>query len=59
MICVSFYICSCVKLPAVTKALEKVAAKLQNKESDIKILEEENEEHGEEEEKTVVCKTRG
>ena len=59
MICVSFYICSHVKLLALTKAVEKVTTKSQSKESDVKIVEEENEEHGEEEEKTVVCKTHG
>ena len=58
MICVSFYICSCVKLLALTKAVE-VTTKSQSEDSDVKILEEENEEHGEEEEKTVVCKTHG
>ena len=59
MICVSFYICSCVKLPALTKAVEKVTAKSQSEDNDVKILEEENEEPGEEEEKTVVHKTCG
>ena len=59
MICVSFYICSCVKLLVLTKAVEKVTTKSQSEESDVKILEEENEEHGEEEVKTVVRKTCG
>ena len=52
MICLTFYICSCVKLPAHTKAVEKVTTKSQSKESDVKILEEEDNE-----EKPVVCKT--
>ena len=59
MICVSFYICSHVKLQALTKAVEKVTTKSQSEDSDVKILEEKNEEHGEEEEKTVVRKTCG
>ena len=46
-----FYICSCVKLLALTKSVEKVAAKSQRKESDVKILEEEDDE-----EKPVVGK---
>ena len=54
-----FFICSHVKLLALTKAVERVAAKSQSEDSDVKILEEENEEHGEEEEKTVVHKTCG
>ena len=54
MICVSFYICSYVKLPALPKAVEKVTTKPQSEDSDVKILEEENKEHGEEEEKIVV-----
>ena len=54
MICLTFYICSCVKLLALTKSVEKVAAKSQRKESDVKILEEEDDE-----EKPVVGKTLG
>ena len=54
MICLTFYICSCVKLLALTKAVEKVATKSQSEESDMKILQEEDDE-----EKLVVCKTHG
>ena len=54
MICLTFYICSGVKLLALTKAVEKVTTKSQSKESDVKILDEENNE-----EKPAVHKTHG
>ena len=46
-----FCICSCVKLPAVTEAVNRVTAKSQSKDSDLKIVEEETVEQ-----KSVVCK---
>ena len=54
MICLTCYICSCVKLLAVTKAVEKVTTKSQSEERYMKILEEEDDE-----ENPVVCKTHG
>ena len=54
MMCLTFIISSCVQLLALTKAVEKVAAKSQSKESDVKILDEENDEV-----KPVVRKTHG
>ena len=49
-----FCICSCVKLPAVTKAVNRVATKSQSEDSDLKIVEEETVEW-----KSVVCKRTG
>ena len=48
-----FCICSHVKLPAVTKAVNRVTAKSQSKDSDLKLVEEETVEQ-----KSVVCKRR-
>ena len=49
-----FYICSRVKRPAVTKAVNRVAAKSQSEDSDLKIVEEETVKW-----KSVVCKRTG
>ena len=49
-----FCICSRVKLPAVTEAVNRVAAKLQSEDSDLKIVEEETVEW-----KPMVCKRTG
>ena len=49
-----FCICSHVKLPAVTKAVNRVATKSQSEDSDLKIVEEETVER-----KSVVCKRTG
>ena len=46
-----FCICSRVKLPAVTKAVNRVTAKSQSEDSDLKIVEEETVEQ-----KSMVCK---
>ena len=51
MIFLTFYICSHVKLPAVTKAVNKVVTKSQSEDSDIKIVDEVHEK------KPVVHKT--
>ena len=49
-----FCICSCVKLPAVTEAVNRVATKSQSEDSDLKLIEEETVER-----KSVVCKRTG
>ena len=42
MLSFTFYICSHVKLPAVTEALNKVTTKSHNEDSDVKIVDEKN-----------------
>ena len=49
-----FCICSRVKLPAVTEAVNRVTAKSQSENSDLKIVEEERVEQ-----KSMVCKRTG
>ena len=49
-----FCICSHVKLPAVTEAVNRVTTKLQSEDNDLKIVEEETVEQ-----KSVVCKRTG
>ena len=54
MLFFTFCICSCVKLLAVTEAVNKVATKSHSEDSDVKIVEEENIKK-----KSVVCKMSG